>query len=77
MKTMSRLVNLHNNLEEIFLHARAEWEKDHAAGFKRRESYWQGKKDGVRASMNLMYQQMSEEEKIERISGEEKDSTDR
>jgi len=66
---MSELTQLYNTIEDMFMHAREEWEKDHKAGLKRKESYWQGRKDGLRASMNLVYQLIPEEDHVDRILG--------
>lgn len=60
---MSELAKVYGTLEELLEYSRTEWAKDYAKGLKRKESYWQGKKDGVRAAMNLIYQIMTEEDK--------------
>jgi hypothetical protein len=52
-------------LNDSFEYAREEWAKDHKLGLNRKESYWQGRKDGLRVAMNLMFQEMSEKERAE------------
>lgn len=55
------LKEMYDELEALFEDARVHWNEDHVAGFGRKESYWQGKKDGLRVSMNLLYQLIQNE----------------
>ena len=64
---MKQVTKVYLQLEEILEYARGEWARDRDLGLRRKESYWQGKKDGVRVAMNLLYQIMSEEELEERL----------
>lgn len=53
LPVLTKLVTTYGELEVLLEEYRVEWEatkKD--AG--RRENYWQGKKDGLRTSMNLI-----------------------
>lgn len=51
---MSELAELYLELEGLLEDFRVEWEKTrYEAG--RKENYWQGKKDGLRVALNLVY----------------------
>jgi hypothetical protein len=51
------LEKLYREYEEIFEDARKRWEIEHETfGTSRGGSRWQGKKDGVRICMNLLWQ---------------------
>lgn len=59
MRTKEQLQKRYDELESIFKDARVQWETTKAeAG--RKENYWQGKKDGLRISMNLLWQEISD-----------------
>ena len=62
---MNSKLRVYKILNDAFEYARAEWQKDHDLGLKRKESYWQGKKDGLRLAMNMLWQEMSEKERSE------------
>ncbi len=63
---MGELYDIYVEMEVLLEEFRVEWAKDHAAGRGRKESYWQGKKDGLRVGMNLIcalaQQELTEEE---------------
>lgn len=51
---MSELAELYLELEGLLEEFRVEWERTRRqAG--RKENYWQGKKDGLRTALNLLY----------------------
>ncbi|MHC4412487.1 MAG: hypothetical protein ACYSW6_05870 [Planctomycetota bacterium] len=52
---MTELAEVYLKMEGLIEDFRIEWEKDHAAGLRRKESYWQGKKDGLRIALTMFY----------------------
>jgi hypothetical protein len=51
---MSELLERYLEMEVLIEQYRSKWEEDRLAGKKRGESYWQGKKDGLRTAMHLI-----------------------
>ena len=58
---MEEIVDVYKELLEVFEYARVEWENERKlVSYKRKESYWQGKKDGVRIALNLLHPHIKE-----------------
>lgn len=55
MAEIAEIAKVYLEMEELIEDFRIEWEKDHAAGMRRKESYWQGKKDGLRIGLTMFY----------------------
>jgi len=53
--TPGPLEELYNLYNDAFEYAREEWERTKSSEGGRRENYWQGKKDGLRMAMNLLW----------------------
>jgi hypothetical protein len=62
-KIAGPLETLYAEYQGVFDYARSEWEATRSTEGGRKENYWQGKKDGIRAAMNLLWPLVLKERK--------------